>query len=93
MRTFTMIIEKDKQGIYISSIIELPGLQARGKSLDELYNNTRQAIFIYAAFHQDYEVKELEFIGLQRIKVPLKELAEAIDSVEDPIASDEKMKD
>lgn len=75
-----MIIEKDKQGVYIGSIIELPDLQARGKSLDELHRNIRDAIFVYAAFHRDYEVKELEFIGLQRIKVPLKELEEAIET-------------
>ena len=78
MKTFTMIVEKDKQRVFIGSIVELPGLQARGNSVAELTTNMRDAIIIYAAFHRDYEVKELEFIGLHRIKVPLKELDEAI---------------
>ena len=85
MKTFTLIIEKDKKGVYIGNIIELPGLQARGKNIAELKNNVRDAIMIYAAFHRNYEVKELEFVGLHRIKVPLKELDEAKDSVEESI--------
>ncbi len=83
MRTFTMIIERDKQGVYIGSIVELPNLHARGNDLDELRRNIREAIIIYTSFHRDYEMKELEFIGLQRIKVPLKELEEAKSSVPD----------
>ncbi|MHA1198566.1 MAG: type II toxin-antitoxin system HicB family antitoxin [Candidatus Heimdallarchaeaceae archaeon] len=80
MRTFTMIIEKDKQGVHIGSIVELPGLQAKGKNTTELKRNIRDAIIVYAAFHHNYEAKELEFVGLHRIKVPLKELDEASQS-------------
>ena len=82
MKTFTMIIEKDKKGIYTGSIVELPGCEAKAKDLDELRQNIRDAILIYVAFHHNYEVKEQEFIGLQRVKVPIKELDACISEEE-----------
>jgi len=35
-REFTIIIEKDEDGYYVASVVELPGCHTQGKTLDEL---------------------------------------------------------
>jgi len=41
MREFTVIIEKDEDGWYVSSVLELQGCHTQGKNLDELMERTR----------------------------------------------------
>lgn len=36
MREFTVVIEKDEDGIYVTSVPELPGCHTQVETLDEL---------------------------------------------------------
>jgi len=46
-REFTVMIEKDEDGYYIASVIELPGCHTQAKSLDGLVTRIKEAIELY----------------------------------------------
>lgn len=74
MKTFTMIIEKDQKGNYIGNLVELPGCNTTAEDIEELRSNMKSAINVYVSMVEDYKDKELEFIGLERINIPIREL-------------------
>ena len=43
-REFTVIIEKDEKGYYVSEVPELPSCHTQAKSLDNLMERTKEAI-------------------------------------------------
>jgi predicted RNase H-like HicB family nuclease len=47
LKTFNIIVEQGVDGYLISSVIELPRCHTQGKSLDELYQRTKEAIEVY----------------------------------------------
>lgn len=47
LKTFNIIVEQGVDGYLISTVIELPGCHTQGKSLDELYQRTKEAIEVY----------------------------------------------
>ena len=68
-RVFTVMIEKDEDGYYIASVVELPGCHTQAKSLDELSSRIKEAIELYL---ETEDIKfELEFVGIQRVKVSI----------------------
>jgi len=67
-REFTVMIEKDEDGYYVASVVELPGCHTQAKSLDELMERVREAIELYLEVEKE-EIPKLNFIGIQRISV------------------------
>ena len=70
-REFTIIIEKDEDGYYVASVVELPGCHTQGKTLDELVKRVREAIELYLEVEKDFP--KLNFVGIQRISVEVSE--------------------
>jgi predicted RNase H-like HicB family nuclease len=71
MNNFTILIEQDEDGYFVSEVVELPGCHTQAKSLDELMERTKEAIRLYLSCltqEQKEELKE-KFIGIQHIKV------------------------
>ncbi len=66
-KEFTIIIEKDEDGWFVSEVVELPGCHTQSKTMDELIERTREAIKAYLG-KEKIEVKE-KFIGLQKVEV------------------------
>lgn len=65
---FTVIIEKDEDGWYISEVVELPGCHTQGRTIDQLMERTREAIMAYLESDEDFET-EAKFVGIQQIEV------------------------
>ena len=68
-REFDVLIERDSEGYYVATVPSLHGCHTQARSLDELMILVREAIELYL----DVEVEaatSLEFVGVQRIKVP-----------------------
>lgn len=65
---FTIIIEKDEDGWYVSEVVELPGCHTQAKSLDELMKRTKEAIKAYLEISEDPDVSHT-FVGVQQIEV------------------------
>jgi predicted RNase H-like HicB family nuclease len=69
MRTFTVIIEKDKEGYLVGEVVELPGCHTQAKSLDELMERIKEAIELYLDVQGEALEKEVEFVGIQEITI------------------------
>jgi predicted RNase H-like HicB family nuclease len=66
MKSFTAIIEKDKEtGLYVGYVPGFPGAHSQGETLDELRQNLSEVIEMLL---EDTEpTVEAEFVGTQQI--------------------------
>ena len=67
-RKYTIIIEQDEEGWYISEVLELPGCHTQGKTIDQLIERTKEAIQAYLETDEEPEINE-HFVGIQQIEV------------------------
>ena len=67
-RKYTVIIEKDEDGWYVSEVVELPGCHTQAKTIDQLIERTKEAIMAYLGTDKKPEIKE-QFIGIRQIEV------------------------
>ena len=67
-KKYTVIIEKDEDGWYISEVVGLPGCHTQGKTIDQLLERTKEAIKAYLKSEEELEIEE-EFIGIQQLEV------------------------
>ena len=65
---YTVVIEKDEEGWYVSEVVGLPGCHTQAKTMDELLKRTKEAIKAYLQSEEDTEISE-EFVGVQQIEV------------------------
>ena len=65
---FNIIVEKGEDGYLISEVVELPGCHTQGKTMEELLENTREAISLYLKVVGADSIKE-KFIGLKKLEV------------------------
>ena len=68
MKTFTAIIEKDRDPkLYVGSVPGFPGAHSQGETIEELHENLREVIEMLL---EDEEPNfETEFIGTQLITI------------------------
>ncbi len=67
-RDFTVVIERDEDGIYVASVPELVGCHTQAKTLDELRGRITEAVQLYLEVESE-TVDVSEFIGVQRVEV------------------------
>jgi len=67
-KKFTIIIEKDGEGWYISEVVELPGCHTQGKTMNQLLERTEEAIKAFLKTEDHPKIEE-HFVGVQQIEV------------------------
>lgn len=67
-REFSVIVERDEDGMYVASVPALPGCHTQAKSLDKLQDRIREAIALCLEVDGDAQGSS-EFVGVQRIAV------------------------
>ena len=65
---YTLIIERDKEGWFISEVVELPGCHTQAKSMDLLLKRTKEAIGAYVETEGQSPIFG-EFVGVQQLEV------------------------
>ena len=65
---FNIIIEKGEDGYLISEVVELPGCHTQGKTMDELLENTKEAINLYLKATGQKKIEE-KFISVKKIEI------------------------
>ena len=65
-KEFNVVVERDREGFYVASILELQGCHTQAKSLDELMERIREAAELCLEV-QGQEIEGLEFVGVQRL--------------------------
>jgi len=70
-REYHVIVERDREGWYVSSVPDLPGCHTQARSLDELIERTREAIALCleVATEDANDEGPNEFVGVQRVTV------------------------
>jgi predicted RNase H-like HicB family nuclease len=65
---FTILIEKDEDGIYIASVPALKGCHTQAKTVEELLPRIKEAIELCLETEDDGFFSN-EFVGVQQIEV------------------------
>ncbi len=65
---FTVIIEKDEDGIYVANVPELDGCYTQGKTLHEVMERIKEAIEVCLESDQG-ETAPMTFVGIQKVSV------------------------
>lgn len=65
---FTILIEKDEDGIYVGSVPALKGCHTQAKTVEELLPRIKEAIELCLEAEND-EFLQNEFVGVQQIEV------------------------
>ncbi len=63
---FTVIIEQDEDGVFIGKASGLKGCVTKGRTIDELMHNMKEAISLYL---EEHEKSDVRFVGVQQIEV------------------------
>lgn len=66
--SFTIVIEKDEDGIYVASVPSLKGCHSQAKSVEELLPRVKEAIELCLETDHD-EFIQYEFVGIQQLEV------------------------
>lgn len=67
-RTFTVLIEKDEDGIFVASVPSLKGCYTQAKTMDELLARIQEAIELCVEVEKE-ELYFNQFVGVQQIEV------------------------
>jgi len=67
---FSVVIERDEDGVYVASIPELPGCHTQSRTLDDLMVRVREAVELYLEVDEAVAEGRRELVGLQFIEVP-----------------------
>ena len=69
-KEFTIVIEQDEDGMYVASVPELEGCHTQAKTLDELRERIKEAIYLYLEVESGIvEEVPLAFVGIQKVEV------------------------
>jgi predicted RNase H-like HicB family nuclease len=67
-RELNVLVERDREGLYVGTVPQLKGCHTQARSLDELMERMREAAELCLEV-QGEEVDELEFVGFQRMTI------------------------
>jgi predicted RNase H-like HicB family nuclease len=66
-RVFNVLVEKDEDGYYVASVVELPGCHTQAKTLDQLSSRIREAVEAYLQVAEPE--RGSEYVGVQQLKI------------------------
>lgn len=67
VHNFTVLIERDEDGIFVGSVPSLRGCHTQGETIEELLQNIREAIEL--CLEVEKEIPTGEFVGVQQIPI------------------------
>ena len=63
---FHAVIERDSDGYYVGSVVELPGCHTQAKSLDTLIKRLKEAIELYLEVESVPSTPATQFPGIHK---------------------------
>jgi predicted RNase H-like HicB family nuclease len=73
VQRFTVVLERDEDGLYVASIPALPGCHTQGRSLDQAMRRMREAAELWLEVHRKRRggaVPPLDLVGVQQLEIP-----------------------
>lgn len=68
-KTFTVYIEKDEDGVFISSVPSIPGCHAEGKTQKEMLKNLEQILRLCLRNTDKRDLDKTSFVGIQNLEL------------------------
>lgn len=68
MKSYTVYIEQDEDGVYVGSVPTVPGCYTQGATLDELITNLKEVLTLCMRNLDSGE--QSRFVGVQNIEIP-----------------------
>lgn len=65
---FLVLIEQDKDGLFVAKVPQLQGCATQGKSVEEAIKRAKEAI-LCCVEADDIKPSEMRFVGLQSVEV------------------------
>ncbi len=72
-RRFTVVLERDEDGIYVASIPALAGCHTQGRSPDQAMRRIREAAELWLEVHREPQggsLPTLDLVGVQQLELP-----------------------
>ncbi len=69
MKSYTVYLEKDEDGLLVGSIPSIPGCYTQASSLDELIVNLKEVVILCNRNNKNQA--ESQFVGIQKIEVAI----------------------
>jgi predicted RNase H-like HicB family nuclease len=66
-RSYTVIVEKDEDGIYVAEVPSLRSCYTQGNSIEQVMERIKEVITLC---EKEEEPENLEFVSLQRLEIP-----------------------
>jgi predicted RNase H-like HicB family nuclease len=66
-RKFTVLIERDEDGLFVATVPSLRGCHTQAKNLDTLMKRVREVVQL--CLEDDHSIRSLELVGIQQISV------------------------
>ncbi len=72
VRRFTVVLERDEDGVYVASVPVLRGCHTQAKTLDQAMRRIREAVELWLEVHgkRADRLSSLQFIGVQQLDIP-----------------------
>lgn len=68
-KQYTVVIEKDEDGVFIGRVPEIQGCLSQGDTLDELMINIKEAIELCLEAEKGKKTEISRFVGIQQVEV------------------------
>ncbi len=65
---FTVLIEKDEDGIYVASVPDIQGCHTQGKTIPEVIERIKEAIELCLEGDEE-PIIPMKFVGIQKVQV------------------------
>jgi predicted RNase H-like HicB family nuclease len=72
VQRFTVVLERDEDGVYVASVPALPGCHTQGRSLDQAMRRIREAAELWLEVHREHRgraLRPLDLVGVQQLEV------------------------
>lgn len=71
VRRFTVVLERDEDGLYVASVPALRGCHTQGKTLDQVMHRIREAVELWLEVQgkRTQGLPAVEFVGIQQLEV------------------------
>jgi len=64
---FTVIIERDEEGLFVGTVPSLRGCHTQARSLDELMERIKEVIQLCLEVEGDLAPEQLQLVGVQKV--------------------------
>lgn len=66
---YLVLIEKDKDGIYVAKVPDIPGCYTQGKTVEQAMERIKEAIEVCLEAEKKQPYQPLKFVGIQQVEV------------------------